>query len=115
MQNLHVPRKLQVNTSIANLDLDIADRKVFYFHQAERDGLMEEKESLDTQVAQLEKGKEELLRDNRRMAEMLATSEGDSQEVADMLERLSQERRQLRRQCQQLRENGRWGLGTSLT
>ena len=44
MQNLHVPRKLQVNTSIANLDLDIADRKVFYFHQAERDGLMEEKD-----------------------------------------------------------------------
>lgn len=114
MQNLHVPRRLQVNTSIASLDLGIADRKVFYF-QAERDGLMEEKESLDTRVAQLEKGKEELLRDNRRMAEMLATSEGDSQEVADMLERLSQERRQLRRQCQQLRENGRWGLGTSLT
>ena len=71
---------------------------------------MEEKESLDTRVAQLEKERGELLRDNRRMAEMLATSEGDSREVADMLERLSQERRQLRRQCQQLRENGRWGL-----
>lgn len=37
MQNLHVhvPRRLQVNTSIANLDLEIADRKVFYFRLKE--------------------------------------------------------------------------------
>lgn len=37
MQNLyvHVPRRLQVNTSIANLDLGIADRKVFYFRLKE--------------------------------------------------------------------------------
>ena len=64
-------------------------------------------------MAQLEKGRGELLGDNRRMAEMLATSEGESQEVADMLERLSQEKRQLQRQYLQLKENGncRFGLG----
>ncbi len=65
-------------------------------------------------MRQLERKREELFADNRRMAEMLATSEGESREVADMLERLAGERKQLQRQCQQLRENGRVGDECSL-
>ena len=65
-------------------------------------------------MAQLEKGRGELLGDNRHMAEMLATSEGESQEVADILERLSQEKRQLQRQYQQLKGNGNCRPGLRL-
>lgn len=68
---------------------------------------MEAKRAVQAEVRQLEQKREELFSDNRRMAEMLATSEGESREVADMLERLATERKQLQRQCQQLRENGR--------
>ena len=49
--------------------------------------------------------------DNRRMAEMLSTSEGDTREVADMLERLSEERKDLQRQCRQLRDKGEITIG----
>ena len=67
---------------------------------------MDEQKALRDDVRQLKRGREELLSDNRRMAEMLATSEGDNREVADMLERLSNERKQLQRQCHGLRESG---------
>lgn len=68
---------------------------------------MEDKQELEDRIRQLERGREELLSDNRRMAEMLATSEGDTKEVAEMLERLTEERKQLQRQCHQLRQSGR--------
>ena len=76
------------------------------YFQAERDGIVEERVELDEQVKGLEGKREELLADNRRMAEMLVTSEGDTREVADMMERLADERKQLQRQCHQFRENG---------
>ena len=69
---------------------------------------MDEQKALEDEIRELKRGREELLSDNRRMAEMLATSEGDNREVADMLERLSNERKQLQRQCHRLRESGRW-------
>ena len=68
---------------------------------------MDEQKTLREEIRQLKRGREELLSDNRRMAEMLATSEGDNREVADMLERLSNERKQLQRQCHRLRESGK--------
>ena len=74
--------------------------------QAEQARLTREKASIEQELDQLERKKEELFMDNRRMAEMLATSEGESREVADMLERLAGDKKQLQRQCQQLRESG---------
>ena len=63
-------------------------------------------EKLKSLLNQLENEKGELLTDNKRMAEMLSTSEGDSQEFTQVLERLTEERKSLQRQCQQLKENG---------
>ena len=63
-------------------------------------------ETMKSQLHHLENEKGELLADNQRMAEMLATSEGDTHEVTRVLERLTEERRCLQRQCQQLRDNG---------
>ena len=63
-------------------------------------------EKLKSQLLALEKERGELLSDNQRMAEMLATSEGDSVQVTQVIERLTEERRSLLRQCQQLRDNG---------
>ena len=37
------------------------------------------------------------------MAEMLATSEGDSKEMASLLERLSEDRKKLQKECHDLR------------
>ena len=45
----------------------------------------------------------EVLADNRRMTEMLATAEGDSKEMAGLLERLSEDRKKLQRECSELR------------
>ena len=45
----------------------------------------------------------EVLADNRRMAEMLATTDGDSKEMAGLLERLSEDRKKLQRECSELR------------
>ena len=63
-------------------------------------------EKLKSQLLELEKERGELLSDNQRMAGMLATSEGDSVQVTQVIERLTEERRSLLRQCQQLRDNG---------
>lgn len=63
-------------------------------------------EKLKSHLNQLESEKGELLTDNKRMAEMLSTSEGDSHEFTRVLERLTEERKSLLRQCQQLKENG---------
>ena len=61
---------------------------------------------MKSQLLELDKERGELLSDNQRMAEMLATSEGDSAQVTQVIERLTEERRSLLRQCQQLRDNG---------
>lgn len=55
----------------------------------------------------MENEKKELLSDNRRMAELLTASEGETQVASQIMERLTEERRSLQRQCQQLRDNGR--------
>lgn len=54
----------------------------------------------------LESEREELLRDNQRMANLLADSEGDRKEVANVLERLAEERRNFQRQCKQFKDKG---------
>ena len=63
-------------------------------------------EKLKSLLNQLESEKRELLSDNKRMAEMLSTSEGDNHEFTQVLDRLTEERKSLQRQCQQLKENG---------
>ena len=63
-------------------------------------------EKMKSKLLELEREKGELVSDNQRMAEMLATSEGDSVQVTQVIERLTEERRSLLRQCQQLRDNG---------
>ena len=60
-----------------------------------------------SQTTELCRVRDELTADNRRLAEMLATMEGDSEEAAGMLERLTKERRELKRQCVQLRKSGK--------
>ena len=72
-------------------------------------------EKMNSQLRQLEKEKSELLTDNQRMAEILSSSEGDSQKVTEILERLTEERRSLQRECQQLKENGIVELTLCLT
>ena len=47
-----------------------------------------------------------MLSDNQRMAEMLATSQNDSEQAAELLEKLSKENRLLRKQIQRLKETG---------
>ena len=50
--------------------------------------------------------REELTTDNRRLAEIIVAMEGEAEEAAAMLESLTRERKELRRQCLQLRESG---------
>lgn len=75
--------------------------------QEERAQLGSSVERLKSQLNQLESEKGELLTDNRRMAEMLSTSEGDSREFTQVLERLTEERKSLQRQCLLLKDNGK--------
>lgn len=58
----------------------------------------------------LESERGELLEDNQRMANLLADSEGDRKEVANVLERLSEERKNFQRQCKQFKEKGEFDL-----
>ena len=81
------------------------------------EGLVEEKESLSSQLAELRRAREELTADNRRLAEILVTTEAESGEAAAMLETLTRERKELRKQSLQLRESGegeRGGLSASV-
>ena len=70
------------------------------------DNVKDSRSVLESQVSELQRESDELHSDNRRMAEMLATSEGESREVADMIERLSEEKVALQRQCVEHREKG---------
>ena len=65
-------------------------------------------ENVKSRLHQLEKENGELLSDNRRMAEMLSTAEGDTHDFSQVLERLTEERRSLQRQCQLMKENGKY-------
>ena len=76
------------------------------------EGLVEEKESLSSQLVELRRAREELTTDNRRLAEILVTTEAESEEAAAMLENLTRERRELRKQSLQLRESGEGREGT---
>lgn len=66
----------------------------------------ESRGSLEVRISELTRQSEEIRSDNRRMAELLVTSEGESREVADMMERLTQERKDLLRQCQEHKQTG---------
>ena len=57
-------------------------------------------------MQRLQEEKAELLADNQNMAKLLASTEGDRKEVGDLLERLSEERKNFQRQCQQFKERG---------
>ena len=81
-----------------------------YYFQEENAKLNGSVEKMKSQLLAVEGEKRELLTDNQRMAEMLATSEGDSAQVSEVIERLTEERRSLLRQCQQLRDNGTFTL-----
>lgn len=63
-------------------------------------------EKFQSELDKMEREKGELLADNQRMAELLAVSEGDSHEASHVMEKLTEERRSLQRQCKQLRDNG---------
>ncbi len=69
-------------------------------------GLTESRDAQEARIAELVRHSEELHSDNRRMAELLATSEGETQEVANVIERLTQEKKELLKQCQDLKKNG---------
>ncbi len=62
--------------------------------------------SLEARIVELTRHSDELHSDNSRMAELLVTSEGETQEVANVMERLTQERKNLLRQCQEHKQAG---------
>lgn len=69
---------------------------------------MESGEELNNQLQRLQREKAELLEDNQHIAKLLANSEGDRKEVGDLLERLSEERRNFQRQCRQFKDKGQF-------
>ena len=77
--------------------------KVVETHEEVRQGL---------KVLQMER--DELLEDNQRMASMLASSEGDRKEVANVLDRLAEERKNFQRQCKQFRDKGESSEGREM-
>ena len=84
--------------------------------ESERASLESERRSLEVHGEHLEKERDELMADNRKMAELLAAGEGESREVADMVERLAEDRKQLQRQCTQLRLKGiAYGVAATCT
>lgn len=78
----------------------------YIYCQEEKATLSTSLERFQSELHKVESEKRELLADNQRMAELLAVSEGDSQEASQVMERLNEERRSLQRQCKQLRDNG---------
>ena len=68
--------------------------------------LREEREGFLPQLEELRKVREELMADNRRLAEMLVSTEGESEEAARVLENLTRERKELKSRCLQLQERG---------
>ena len=75
--------------------------------EATAEGLEEEKLDLGSRLAELGRVREEVTADNRRLAEIIVTMEGEGEEAAAMLESLRRERKELRRECVQLRERGK--------
>ena len=75
--------------------------------EATAEGLEEEKRDLASRLVELRRVREEVTADNRRLAEIIVTMEGEGEEAAAMLESLRRERKELRRECVQLRERGK--------
>ena len=75
--------------------------------EARVEGLMEEKEEVLSELVEVKRVREEVTVDNRRLAEIVLTMEGEGEEAAAMLESLRRERKELRRECVQLRESGK--------
>ncbi len=78
----------------------------FVCFQSELAGMKEIRGSLEARVVELTRHSEELHSDNCRMAELLGTSEGETQEVANVMEKLTQERENLITQCQEHKQAG---------
>lgn len=74
--------------------------------QSKLTDLEEVRTALEARVSELTKHSEELHSDNQHMAELLASSEGETQKVANVIERLTQERKNLLRQCQEHKQAG---------
>ena len=74
--------------------------------EAKIEGLVEEKQDLTAQLTEERRVREEVTEDNRRLAEIVLTMEGEAEEAAAMLEGLRRERKEMRRECVQLRESG---------
>ena len=74
--------------------------------EAKIEGLVEEKQDLMAQLTEQRRVREEVTEDNRRLAEIVLTMEGEAEEAAAMLEGLRRERKEMRRECVQLRESG---------
>ena len=55
----------------------------------------------------MQQEKAELLGDNQDIAQLLANTEGDRKEVGNLLERLSEERKNFQRQCKQFQDRGK--------
>ncbi len=69
--------------------------------------MIESLREMEEKIQQLGTEKTELFEDNQRIAQHLATSEGDRKEVGSILERLSEERKNFQRQCRQFKEKGK--------
>ncbi|CAI8057878.1 Centrosomal protein of 135 kDa [Geodia barretti] len=72
--------------------------------EARAEGLEEEKQELASKLEEMRRVREEVTTDNRRLAEIVVVMEGEGEEAAAMLESLRRERKELRRECVQLRE-----------
>ena len=74
--------------------------------EARAEGLEEERQKFASKLDETRRVREEVTTDNRRLAEIIVVMEGEGEEAAAMLESLRRERKELRRECVQLRERG---------
>ena len=111
--------ELTLRQKIAELEVNTHTHAHTHMHthtpstplQAKNEGLTEEKEGVVLQLTETERVREEFVTDNRRLAEIVVAMEREAEEAASMLESLTRERKELRRQCEQLRKNGERELG----
>lgn len=79
--------------------------------QNEKVRLLDARGEVEGVLCGVEGEKAELLQDNQRMAQVLAGSEGDRKDVAALLERVVDERKDFQRQCKHFKEKGGCGSG----
>lgn len=77
-----------------------------FIFQSERLRLLDARGEVEGVLCGVEGEKAELLHDNQCMAELLAGSEGDRKDIASLLDRVMDERKDFQRQCKRFKEKG---------